>query len=90
MAPRRTPIMDHARSLSAQHTDSSLDALASQLPDLVMSMRRDGAIVQSFGGARLPVVIARDVDGLPQLNLSADAHTFLRQTVKRALAERAH
>jgi EAL domain-containing protein (putative c-di-GMP-specific phosphodiesterase class I)/GGDEF domain-containing protein len=80
--------MQLARSLTSHNPASSLDALVAQLPDLVVSMRRDGAILQWFGGAGLPIAVERGFDGQLRLNVSAEANGFLRQTVKRALADR--
>lgn len=80
--------MQPARSLHAHGSAGPFDALLAQLPDLVVSLRRDGSIIQFFGGAGLPVAVERDLDGELRLNLSASTHTFLRQTVKRSLADR--
>lgn len=76
--------MLHARAPA----DASVDTLASQLPDLVLSMRRDGAILRYFGGAALPGLVTTRSHGELQLEIAADSQAFVRQTLKRSLADR--
>lgn len=86
-APRPAPKMQNARFHHAP-ADSAVDTLAAQLPDLVLSMRRDGAILRYFGGAALPGLVTAHAHGEPELDVAADSQAFIRQTLKRALADR--